>query len=146
MRLGLVGAVLRIVLLMSLAVISGCVRPPDECSRLGKVVEDQLSLVKQLRQTLARPNGADEVRKTIESASGFKETLDSCRRFFIAEGPSCAEFEQLIALSNLSGQLSAVHEALQPPSERTHRRFVEQVLADAENELRKKPVAASCWR
>jgi hypothetical protein len=50
MRLGLVGAVLRIVLLMSLAVISGCVRPPDECSRLGKVVEDQLSLVKQLRQ------------------------------------------------------------------------------------------------
>lgn len=146
MRIGLGGAALQIVLLANIALISGCVRPPDGCSRLGDAVEDQLNLVKQMRQTLARPNGADEVRRTITSATGLKETLASCTRFAIAEGPSCAEFEQVVTLSNLSQQLSAVDQALQPPGERTHWRFVQQVLADAENDLSRKPTAASCWR
>ena len=137
---------LRIVLLTNIALISACDRPPGGCSRLGDAVEDQLNLVKLMRQTLARPDGADEVRRTIASATGLKETLASCRRFAIAEGPTCAEFEQVITLSNLSQQLSAVDQALQPPGEGAHRRFVEQVLADAENDLRRKPIAASCWK
>ena len=74
-----------------------------------------------------------------------KAMVETCKLPAISEGPSCREFDQVLALSNLLDALRRVKESAIPPVEKADEAFMAAALSDANLQLSARPRAAACW-